>query len=70
MCLPEVYSEPCQTSKIQSRWCCVPPDFVVEINNFFNLVLFSAVIHERRGKKLISETIKHQVEDVICLFIS
>ena len=43
-------------------WCCVPPDFVVQINNFFSLALFSAVIHKRRGKKLISETVKHKFD--------
>ena len=42
-------------------WCCVPLDFVVQINNFFSLVLFSAVIHKRRGKKLISKTIKYKL---------
>ena len=39
-------------------WCCVPPDFVVQINNFFSLVLFGAVINKRRGKKLIYKTNK------------
>ena len=41
---------------------CVPPDFVVQINNFFNLVLFSAVIHKRRGKELISKRIKYNLD--------
>ena len=41
---------------------CSVPDFVVQINNFFSLVLFSAVIHKRRGKKLISKSIKYTVE--------
>ena len=41
--------------------CCGPPDFVVQINNFFSLVLFSAAIHKRRGKKLISKTIKYKL---------
>ena len=40
-------------------WCCVLSGFVVQINNFFSLVLFSAVIHKRWGKKLISKTIKY-----------
>ena len=43
-------------------WCCVPPDFVVQINNFLSLVLFSAVIHQRRGKKLINKTIKYKLD--------
>ena len=43
-------------------WCCVPLDFVVQINNFFCLVVFSAVIHKRRGKKLISKTIKYKLD--------
>ena len=36
-------------------WCCVLSGFVVQINDFFCLVLFSAVIHKRWGKKLISK---------------
>ena len=44
-------------------WCCIPPDFVVQITNFFSLVLFSAVIYKRRGKKLISKTIKHKLNN-------
>ena len=43
-------------------WCCTQPDFVFQINNFFNLVLLSAVIHKRKGKKLISKTIKYKLE--------
>ena len=43
-------------------WCCVPPDFVAQINNFFNLVLFSTAIHKRRGNKLISKTIKYKLD--------
>ena len=43
-------------------WCCVPPDFVVQINNFFNCVIFSTVIHKRRGKKLISKIIRHKLD--------
>ena len=39
-------------------WCCAPPEFVVQINNLFILVPFSAVIHKRRVKKLINKTIK------------
>ena len=41
---------------------CVPPDFVVQINNFFSLVLFSTTIHEWRGKKLISKTIEYKLD--------
>ena len=43
-------------------WWCVSPDFVVQINNFFNLVVFSAVIHKRGGKKLITKTIKYKLD--------
>ena len=43
-------------------WCCVPPDFVVQINNFVSRVLFSAVIHKRRGNKLIRKTIKYKLD--------
>ena len=43
-------------------WCCVPPDFVVQTNDFFSLVLFPAVIHKRRRKKLISKTIEHKLD--------
>ena len=32
--------------------------FVVQISNFFSLVLYSAAIHKKRRKKLISKTIK------------
>ena len=42
--------------------CCVPHDFLVQINNFFGLVLFSAVIYKRTGKKLISKTIKYKLD--------
>ena len=45
-----------------SLWFSVPPDFVFQINNFFSLVLFSAVIHKRRRKKLISKTIKYKLD--------
>ena len=44
-------------------WCCVPPDFVIQIYNFFSLVLFSAIIHKRSGKKLISKTIKQKLDN-------
>ena len=43
-------------------WCCVPPDFVVQINNFFSLVVFFLVIHKRRGKNLISKAIKYKLD--------
>ena len=51
-------------SQVQSvcLWCCVPPDFVVQINKLFSSVLFSAVIHRRRGKKLIIKTIKYKLD--------
>ena len=42
--------------------CCILPDFVVKINNFFSLVLFFTVIHKRRRKKLISKTIKYKLD--------
>ena len=42
-------------------WDCAPPDFVVQINNLFRLPLFS-VVHKRRGKKLISKTIKYKLD--------
>ena len=43
-------------------WSCIPPYFVVQINNCFKLVLFSAAIHKRRGEKHISKTIKHKLD--------
>ena len=43
-------------------WYRVPPDFVVQINDFFSLVLFSAVIHKSRRKKLISKRIKYKLD--------
>ena len=42
--------------------CCVTPDFVVEINIFLSLALFSAVIHKRRGKKMVRKTIKYKLD--------
>ena len=48
--------------KFVCLWCCVLPGFVVELNNFFSLVLLFAVIHKRRGEKLISETIKYKLD--------
>ena len=42
-------------------WCRVFPDFVVQIG-IFSLILFSAIIH-RRGKKMISKTTKHKLEN-------
>ena len=39
-----------------------PSGFVVQINNFFSLVLFSAEIHKGRGKKRISKTIKYKLD--------
>ena len=43
-------------------WCSVPPDFVVQTNNFFSLVLFSAVIQKIREKKLISKAIEYKLD--------
>ena len=43
-------------------WCCVPPDFEVQMNNFFSFVLFSSVIHKRRGNKLISKAIEFKLD--------
>ena len=43
-------------------WCSVPPDFVVQINKFFSLILFSAIIHKRRGQKLTNKTIKYKLD--------
>ena len=56
-------------------WCCAPPGFVVQINNFSSLVLFSAVIHKRRGKKLISKTIQYKLDSssrmqIACFILS
>ena len=48
--------------QFECLWCCVPPDFVVQINNFVNLVLFSAVVYKRRRKKLISKTINYKLD--------
>ena len=47
-------------------WCCVLPDFAVQINNFVSLVLFSAAIHKGRGKKLstLSKIIKWRKEQM------
>ena len=42
-------------------WCCVSPDFVVQINNFFGLLLFSTVILKRRGKKTITKKTKYEL---------
>ena len=38
-------------------WCCVPPNYVVQVN-MFSSVLFSVVIHKRRRKKLTSKTMQ------------
>ena len=43
-------------------WCCVPSDSIVHINNFFSLVLLSAVIHKKRGKKLNCKIIKYKLD--------
>ena len=34
---------------------------LAQINNFFNLLLFPTVIHQRSGKRLISETVKDKL---------
>ena len=41
---------------------CVPPDFIVQINIFFSLILLSAEVPKRRGKKLISRKIKYKLD--------
>ena len=43
-------------------WCCAKPDFVVQINNFSNLLLFSVVVHKTGGKKQITKTIKYKLD--------
>ena len=48
--------------KFERLWCCVSPDFVVQIKNFFSLVIFSAVLHKRRGKRLINKTTKYKLD--------
>ena len=45
-----------------SFWCCVPPDFIVQISIFFSLVLFFAVIHKSREMKPISKIIKYKLD--------
>ena len=40
----------------------VPPDSVVQINNFFSLLIFSAVIHKRREQKLICKSTKYKLD--------
>ena len=42
-------------------WCCFPPEIVVQKNNFFSLVLLSALIHKRTRNKLI-RTIKYKID--------
>ena len=36
--------------------------FVVQINTFGSLVLFSAVIHKRKEEKLVNKTIKYKLD--------
>ena len=43
-------------------WCWAQTDFVVQINNFFSLILCFAVIHKRRGKELINKTMKYNLD--------
>ena len=49
-------------NRLYVLWCCVPPVLVVQINNFFSLLLFSAVNHKRGGMKLISKRIKYKLD--------
>ena len=41
----------------------VPTSLVFQMKDFFNLVLFSAVIHKRGEKKLVSKTIKYKLDN-------
>ena len=43
-------------------WCYVQPHFIVQIYNFFCLILFSALIHKKRGKKLIRKITKRNLD--------
>ena len=43
-------------------WCCVPPDRVVQINNFFSLALLFPVIHKRKRMKVISKIVRYMLE--------
>ena len=49
-------------------WCCVLPDFVVQIN-ILQLGSIFRLIHKRRGKKLISKTIKYKFDSSSIFFI-
>ena len=43
-------------------WSFVPPDFVVQINRFLSLILFSAVFYKRRWMQLIIKIIKYKLD--------
>ena len=43
-------------------WSCASPNFLVQINDFFCLVLFSVVIYKRRKDKQISKAIKYKLD--------
>ena len=43
-------------------WCCALPGFVLQINNLFSLVPISAVIHNKKEKRLIWKAIKYKLD--------
>ena len=47
--------------KFLCLWCCVSSNFVVQISNLLSLIVFAAVIHKRKGVKLISKIIKYEL---------
>ena len=51
-------------------WCCFQSKFVVQRNSFLSFVLFSSLIHNRRGKKLIIKTIKHKLNNSLKIQIA
>ena len=51
--------------KFACLWCCVLPDFVVQVNNIFSFVLLYSifcVIYKRKRKRLIRKTVKYQLD--------
>ena len=44
--------------------CSVPPDLVLQINNFFRLVLLFSVIRKGRREEMITKTSKYKLEDI------
>ena len=51
--------------KVKKHWGWVEKSVACKekcVNNFFSLVLFSAVIHKRKWKKPISKTIKYKLD--------